>query len=296
LNKLSYNFLAFVAPLLWSRLLLYVDSIKFFGAMMVVLKVMMLESIIFFALLIVVIVGFLQSFIGLHNSGSAGADTTFVLSSMGKAILQSPEFEGFDDYGHPFGLILYYLFTFIVMVILLNILIALYNQAYTDVTENAVDEYLALFSTKTLQFVRAPDENVFIPPFNLIEVFGLIIPFEWWMAKKTYAKLNDWVMKLVYSPFLVMIAFYEVHVARKVAANRAKGDADDDHMEEWEELRDEVDMESEGWTKKVAANVPNVEEDLSSVGFKGLRKDVKDIKEMVKKVDISNDEFSNEQE
>ena len=30
------------------------------------------------------------------------------------------------------------------MVILLNILIALYNSAYTDITENAVDEYLAL--------------------------------------------------------------------------------------------------------------------------------------------------------
>lgn len=44
-------------------------------------------------------------------------------------------------------MILYYVFTFIVMVILLNILIALYNQAYTDITENAVDEYLALVCT-----------------------------------------------------------------------------------------------------------------------------------------------------
>lgn len=46
----------------------------------------------------------------------------------------------------PFGIILYYLFTFVVMVILLNVLIALYNQAYTDITENATDEYLALVS------------------------------------------------------------------------------------------------------------------------------------------------------
>lgn len=38
------------------------------------------------------------------------------------------------------------------MVILLNILIALYNQAYTDITENAVDEYLAL--VVTLRFLR----------------------------------------------------------------------------------------------------------------------------------------------
>lgn len=50
----------------------------------------------------------------------------------------------FDNFSHPFGMILYYVFAFIVMVILLNILIALYNSAYTDITENAIDEYLAL--------------------------------------------------------------------------------------------------------------------------------------------------------
>ena len=47
--------------------------------------------------------------------------------------------------------------------VLLNILIALYNSAYQDITDNAIDEYMALFSQKTMQFVRAPDENVFIP-------------------------------------------------------------------------------------------------------------------------------------
>ena len=49
------------------------------------------------------------------------------------------------------------------LTVLLNILIALYNSAYEDITGNAVDEYMALFAHKALQFVRAPDENVFIP-------------------------------------------------------------------------------------------------------------------------------------
>jgi hypothetical protein len=52
----------------WMRLLLYLDSIRFFGAMLVVLKVMMKESLIFFALLIVIIIGFLQAFIGMDNA------------------------------------------------------------------------------------------------------------------------------------------------------------------------------------------------------------------------------------
>lgn len=60
LNKLGYHIFAFSAPMFWGRLLLYLDTFKFFGAMLVVLKVMMRESFIFFALLVVVCVGFLQ--------------------------------------------------------------------------------------------------------------------------------------------------------------------------------------------------------------------------------------------
>lgn len=48
-------------------------------------------------------------------------------------------------------------------IVLLNILIALYNSAYEDISGNAIDEYMAIFALKTMQFVRAPDENVFIP-------------------------------------------------------------------------------------------------------------------------------------
>jgi hypothetical protein len=59
---------AFSAPMFWMRLLLYLDSVRFFGAMLVVLKVMMKESLIFFALLIVIIIGFLQAFVGMDNA------------------------------------------------------------------------------------------------------------------------------------------------------------------------------------------------------------------------------------
>jgi hypothetical protein len=280
-NIISYNFLACVAPLIWSRMLLYLDSIRFFGAMLVVLKVMMFESMIFFALLVVVIIGFMQGFIGLDNADTVRDDSWFVMEAMVRAILGSPEFDGFENFGHPFGQILYYMFTFIVMVILLNILIALYGQAYSDITENAIDEYLALFAHKTLQFVRAPDENVFLPPLNLIEIFGLIIPFEWWMSKKTYSWLNDKVMGVVYSPFMVLIAFVESREAKRVAANRAKGEADDDETEEWEELQGELDMEREGWNKKVLDTVPDVEEDRACQMVRQLQKEVEELKKIV---------------
>jgi hypothetical protein len=92
--------------------------------------------------------------------------------------------------------------------VLLNILVALFNQAYSVVTDNAVEEFLALFSHKTLNYIRAPDENTFCPPLNLIEIF-LLIPLEPFLPKATYQKINQVVMKIVYSPVLTIIAFYE---------------------------------------------------------------------------------------
>lgn len=281
-NELSYNFLAFSAPMFWMRLLLYLDSIRFFGAMLVVLKVMMKESLIFFALLTVILVGFLQAFLGMDAADDSRDATTFILQAMANAVMQSPDFSGFDKFAPPFGIILYYIFAFLIMVVLLNILIALYNSAYEDITENAIDEYMALFAQKTMQFVRAPDENVFIAPLNLIEIFGLIIPFEWWLPRKRYAKLNDYVMALVYSPLLLIAAWFENRSAMRVRFNRSSGEEDDDTVEEWEQLAGEVNFEADGWEKKVAIVKPNVEEDQATTEVKELRAEVKELKDMLK--------------
>jgi len=266
----------------WIRLLLYLDSIRFFGAMLVVLKVMMKESLIFFALLIVIIVGFLQAFIGMDNADSNTDATIFILQAMANAVMQSPDFSGFDNFAPPFGIILYYIFTFVVMVVLLNILIALYNSAYEDITNNAIDEYMALFSQKTMQFVRAPDENVFIAPLNLIEIFCLVIPFEWWMPRHYYAKLNDYVMGVVYSPLLMVAAWFEMRSARMVRSNRRRGEEDDDSVEEWEQLSGEIDFERSGWAKTVARVKPNVEEDQATMEVRQLKGEIGELKEMLK--------------
>ena len=38
-------------------------------------------------------------------------------------------------------------------------------------------QYLAFFAGKTIAMIRAPDQYVYPPPFNLLEIF-LIVPFE----------------------------------------------------------------------------------------------------------------------
>lgn len=281
-NELSYNFLAFSAPMFWCRLLLYFDTFRFFGTMLVVLKVMMKESLIFFALLFFVSIGFLQAFVGLDQEDQKLDATNFIIQSMINAVMGSPEFSGFDNFAPPFGLILYYIFTFIVIVLLLNILVALYNSAYEDITENSIDEYMALFAQKTCQFVRAPDENVFIAPFNLIELIFLVLPFEWWMDKVTYERLNDYVMATIYSPLLVVTAALETRAAYKVCFNRKRGEEDEDTIEEWEQLEGEFDFEGDGWAKKCDETKPNVEVDSTLVEVKELRKEIEELKEMLR--------------
>ena len=140
---------------------------------------------------------------------------------------------------------------------------------------------MALFAQKTMQFVRAPDENVFIAPFNLIEIFCLIIPFEWWLPKKQYEHLNDIVMAIIYSPLLFCAALYEAKTAREIRVNRRRGEEDDDTVEEWEQMESEVDFESEGWAKKVADSKSNVEEEPAVLEVKKLREEVDQLKELL---------------
>ncbi|CRK24278.1 hypothetical protein BN1723_018130, partial [Verticillium longisporum] len=206
----------------------YLDTFRFFGAMLVVLKVMMKESIIFFALLAVLIIGFLQAFVGLDAAEDMAVDDyALIFKAMANAIMQSPDMDVFDEFSPPFGTILYYFFTFIVMVILLNILIALYNSAYEDIYQNANDEFLALFAQKTMQFVRAPDENVYIPPFNLVEMVVIAL-VGWWMPKERFEHLNDIVMAVFYSPVLLIAAYAETRTAKEIQRNRSNGEEDDD--------------------------------------------------------------------
>ncbi|KAK7204213.1 hypothetical protein BZA70DRAFT_281820 [Myxozyma melibiosi] len=276
-DVLAYQFLAFCAPLMWSRLLLFLDMQKFFGAMLVVVKELMKESVVFFVLLIIIMIGFLQAFVGLDSADGYLDTGAMSISYMVRSVLQSPEFEPFEMFAPPFGALLNYIFTFVVSVLLLNILIALFNSAYEKVYDNAVDEFLALFAQKTLRFVRAPDENVFVPPLNLIEIFGLILPFEWWMPKHRYARLNDYVMTVVYSPVLVLISAYEVYVAGCILRNRASGEEDDDTQDEWEYPEIESEVGASDWLERVREASPHADLDPATYEIRQLKKQVDEL-------------------
>lgn len=144
---------------------------------------------------------------------------------------------------------------------------------------------MALFAQKTMQFVRAPDENVFIAPFNLIELFFLIIPFEWWMNSARYERLNNYVMGIIYSPLLLITAAIEARDARVVRSNRRRGEEDDDTVEEWEQMEDHIDFERDGWAKKVEISKPNVEVEAAVL-------EVRRLKDMVSELQVAIERLS----
>ena len=224
-EEISFRILSCASPLMWSRLLLYLDAQKFVGAMLVVLKTMMKESIIFFVLLFVVIVGFLQGFLGLDASDGKNEATKSILISLVKSVVGGSDFDVVAKLVPPYASVLYYIYSFLLTVILMNILVALYSSAYAAIIDNANDEYFALLAQKTLRYIRAPDEDLYVPPLNLIE--WLIYPLSFFLSAESFKLLNYYVMLIIYSPMLVYITIYEMADARRIQYNRFKGLPDD---------------------------------------------------------------------
>lgn len=224
-DMISYRILSCAAPFAWSRLLLYLESVQFVGLMLVVLKFMMTESLVFFVMLFLIMIGFLQGFVGLDASDGSNEITGPILKNLMLTVLGSGGFDTFKSFAPPYAAILWYCYCFIVTVILLNILIALYSNAYQKVVDNALDEYMALMCEKTLRFIRAPDEKVFVPPLNIIEL--VVKPLEYVLSKSQFDSFTHFLMCALYSPILVIVAVNEVRTAKRIQYNRMLNLPDD---------------------------------------------------------------------
>ena len=104
------------------------------------------------------------------------------------------------------------------------------------------------------------------------------------MDKPSYERLNYYVMGIIYSPLLMITAFYESREAKRVRFNRLRHAQDDDTTEEWEQMEGEIDFEGDGWDKKVEATKPNVEVDTAVVELRELKQQVAELKAMLKEL------------
>jgi hypothetical protein len=119
----------------------------------------------------------------------------------------------------------------------------------------------------------------------LIEIFGLILPFEWWMKPAIYERLNNYVMGVLYFPLLVITASIETREARRIQWNRHCGEADDTIHQEWEELAADVDFDATGsddWGKIVHKTKPNVEVPTAVLEIRELKDQVRVLTESIR--------------
>lgn len=135
---------------------------------------------------------------------------------------------------------------------------------------------MALFARKTLQFVRAPDENVFVPPFNLVEVF-LLVPFELVLSKQRYQRLNNFVLGVLYAPYLTCIAFYEAKLHKK-QAKAQDGDFDDDDLMDAGE-----DEHNRQWHKTCEEKLPSMALEMDVL--EEIKAKLQEVEKMVKRKD-----------
>ena len=222
----AFQFLACVAPLVWIQLLKLFDGFVYFGTLQVIIVRMMKESATFFTLLLLVMVGFFHAFYALDAADESRVDNavTKIVDTLTQTLLGGADFDLTNDqaFSYPYGHILYLAYCFVTAVILLNILIAFFGTAYSEVVESAHDVYCGFFSEKVISMVRAPDQYVYVPPFNLIEAF-LIVPLEFVLPHDSYASLNYWIQSTLFSLPLFGIAFYESRLAHKTGAIALQG-------------------------------------------------------------------------
>ena len=110
-------------------------------------------------------------------------------------------------------------------------------------------------------------------------------PFEWWMSKKHYAKLNDIVMGVIYSPILVLTAWIETHQAEQIRWNRRHGEEDEEDQQEWELVAEDVDFElDDSWKQEVQQSTPDIKVDNCTLEVRQLRVQVEALTELVKQL------------
>ncbi|GAA5913307.1 hypothetical protein JCM8208_005205 [Rhodotorula glutinis] len=216
-RMLAFQWLSVAAPLVWTKLLSTLDPLHFFSVMLYVVWRMLKESAVFCALLAVFAIGFGQALTGLDVADEKRDSTKAVINSLLQAFLGSPNFDMYsdtDDKGvasYPFGLILYYVWSVATLVILLNVLVALFSSSYQESVDESEPTYLAAFAGRTVSSVRAPDSYVYPAPFNLVELF--ILPLEWIVSKKAYARINRVLMSFLFFLPLCSIALFETHIS-----------------------------------------------------------------------------------
>jgi len=105
------------------------------------------------------------------------------------------------------------------------------------------------------------------------------------MSREHYARLNDVVMGIIYSPLLVLTAWLESRQAKQVRWNRRHGEEDEDNRQEWEFVAEDVDFDlDDSWKEEVQQSTPDIKANDATIEIRQLKEQVTMLIELVKKL------------
>ncbi|GJJ76675.1 hypothetical protein EMPS_09034 [Entomortierella parvispora] len=213
MHYFAYDFLACNAILLWPRLFAALDHYRFFGTMLIVLRQMLLDAMLFLALSFIFYVGFLQAFYTLHDNTKSYGEIAWLLLQVffGSAFLG---FEEADELSLLFGAPLMVLFVAISVLMLYTLLISIFSQTFSEVSANAKEEFMFLFSVKVMEEVKSDALYEFQPPFNIMA--GIFVwPCSFFYPPEVVGRLSRVLLRFFYFPELVCIWLFETLVMQK---------------------------------------------------------------------------------
>ncbi|OAQ29740.1 hypothetical protein K457DRAFT_137619 [Linnemannia elongata AG-77] len=213
MSDFAYDVLACNAILLWPRLFAALDHYRFFGTMLIVLRQMLLDAMLFLALSLIFYIGFLQAFYGLHDNTKSYGEIAWLLLQVffGSAFLG---FEQADEMSEVFGAPLMVLFVAISVLMLYTLLISIFSQTFSEVSANAKEEFMFLFSVKVMEEVKSDALYEFQPPFNIFA--GLVVwPSSLFCSADFVGRISRALLRFFFFPELVCIWIFEVLVLRK---------------------------------------------------------------------------------
>lgn len=90
-------------------------------------------------------------------------------------------------------------------------------------------------------------------------------------------------MGIIYSPLLLITATLEVREARRIRWNRRRGEDEDDVVQEWEHVAEEVNFDvDDTWKERVDETKPNVYVDVCTLEVRQLKEQVDELTGLVK--------------
>ncbi|KAG0284603.1 hypothetical protein BGZ96_011046 [Linnemannia gamsii] len=213
MSDFAYDVLSCNAILLWPRLFAALDHYRFFGTMLIVLRQMLLDAMLFLALSLIFYIGFLQAFYGLHDNKKSYGEIAWLLLQVffGSAFLG---FEEAEELSELFGAPLMVLFVAISVLMLYTLLISIFSQTFSEVSANAKEEFMFLFSVKVMEEVKSDALYEFQPPFNIFA--GLVVwPCSLFCSADVVGQISRVLLRVFFFPELVCIWIFEVLVLRK---------------------------------------------------------------------------------